>query len=140
MKKHLSRGARAARGGLFLGLLGIASELTGLVIFGDALDWPSALRTAAAWVVAFAIGGVLYSLVLPAFARGREPTAWARGGAGMAAGATTICILFFLPMLLMGRTEDLHGWMLLFVFFAGLVGGGAGVISTGHRKRPGASS
>ena len=136
MNNHLQAGLRAARGGLLLGLLHLASVPVGLWLFGNEPRWTVSLMTAGVWVLAFAVGGVLYSMVLPAFAGRRVPaSAGARLGAGMAAGAATLLLLLAAFFLSAGAFRDgAEAWLLLATGLGALVGGWAGLLATERRS------
>jgi hypothetical protein len=86
----LHAGWRMAKVGLWIGLFVLAGEGVGALLFGDAADWWGKLIAVPVWIVAFAVGGVLYSLFLPASVRARPgPATGARMRTGALAGAMT---------------------------------------------------
>lgn len=131
MNQHLQLGARAARAGAMIGLFYLGSTLVGTLIFGQRPAWTATFITAALWAVAFGAGGVIYSLLLPRFARGRVPaSAGARAGAGMAAGAAIMGLLVS-PFLIRGGTLGVSGAavVLLALAMGALIGASAGLLA-----------
>jgi hypothetical protein len=134
---------RTVLGGVRLGLwasvIGIIEGLVGHWLFGDEFRWRTELYTAATMPVLFGVGGLIYGLLLPAFARDRtHPSALTRGLAGMAAGALASG-LFTSPYLLQeprpGHMSH-AGFMLMFIVIGMGVGAVCGVFYhplAGHR-------
>jgi hypothetical protein len=88
---HLRNGWRMAKVGFWLGVFGLVSQAVGAVLFGGAAEWRDKLIAVPVWIVAFVVGGVLYSLFLPASVRARpDPAAGARARTGALAGAVTV--------------------------------------------------
>jgi len=101
---HLRNGWRMAKVGFWWGLFGIVTEATGVLLRGGAGEWRERLISVPLWMLAFGVGGVLYTLFLPASVRSRPgPAAGARARTGALAGAVTgglpavVAALVFVP-------------------------------------------
>jgi hypothetical protein len=87
---QLRNGWRMAKVGFWWGVFAIAIEAVGL-LFGDTPDWRGRAIALPVLIVFFAVGGVLYSLLLPSPVRRRPgPATWARTRTGALAGAVTV--------------------------------------------------
>jgi hypothetical protein len=89
MGSHLRNGWRMAKVGFWGGVYDIVDEFPGLAA-GHAPNWWRTVIAFPLWIVAGAVGGVLYSLLLPDSVRAQPgPATWARTRTGALAGAAT---------------------------------------------------
>jgi len=128
MNPHLHAGWKTARVGLALGVFSIFSEGFGVVVFGDAPEWTETLIVTVGMPLLLGIGGVLYGIILPAFARRRTASIWASTFAGIAAGVATMT-LFAAPFFV---AEPATGALMLGI--GALVGTIGGIYATKTRR------
>lgn len=121
MMPHLRNGWQMAKAGFLSGLFTIICLVMGSWLSGRVPDWtlPVGLPV---WVVVFFLGGVLYSVLLPARVRGRPgPATVTRMNTGTVAGTLTACLVA-LPVVVVGLVSEFRS---AFVIALGLVAVGA---------------
>ena len=142
MNRHLHAGWKTARVGLALGVFSIFSEGFGVVVFGDAPEWTETLIVTVGMPLLLGIGGVLYGIILPAFARRRTASIWASTFAGIAAGVATMA-LFASPIIVTPLLQAVpipFGAVAIMLGVGVWVGALGGILATKmHRTEPAAA-
>ncbi len=113
--------------GFWWGMFRIASEAVGVLLLGDAGEWREKLVSVPLGVAAFFVGGVLYTLFLPASVRsGSAPAGWARTRTGALAGFVTALPLAIAGLIHFGGRDGGPVIALLLPSIFALVGAACG--------------
>lgn len=137
MKYALRSALAVARMGLAFGLFYlVTTTLGGILLRGELPHWRTELFNVLLWPVPFGVGGLIYGLMLPAFARGRAQPSTARLLAGTAVGALTGVLITF-PFLLRETQLEMiwHAAVVLGVAAIGALLGALGGLMAARRAR-----
>lgn len=129
MNQHLRTAGRMARVGLYVGVFMLLSEAVDIWIRGEDPDWQNTLINAAIMLVLFALGGAVYSMILPLFTHGQlPPSGRAQLLAGASAGAA-VGALLGVPLLF---AAGLVGVSVILI--GALCGAICGLLTPNHRR------